>query len=210
MRLTSARIEEYSASIAKRCGFDTVPLADSVASVTARLSRVVTCERAPSATCSLPTPSCALREDCVRAVMLACRPSAIARPAASSAPLLIRDPEDNWNSVLCRLLFVIPSSFCAASDAGLFRMLRDRFSPVERFGSGESPPCKPNRGGKIKFHSAEPFCFLTTHRRPCLRPLAVRGPIAGTSVTKVYGRRDGSFAFVVFTLPPIDREGPFL
>src|SRR5579864_4124170 len=116
MRLTSARIEEYSASIAKRCGFDTVPLADSVASVTARFSRVVTCERAPSATCSLPTPSLALRADWVRAVMLACRPSAMARPAASSAPELMREPEDRAYRVFCKLACVIDNWFCAARD----------------------------------------------------------------------------------------------
>src|SRR5581483_9717381 len=142
--------------MAVRCASETVPLADSVASVTARLSRVVTCERAPSPTCSLPTPSCALREDCVRAVMLACSPSAMARPAASSAPLLMRVPEDNWNSVFCKLLLVTPNWFCAASDAGLFRILRDMiFSCVERFGSGESPP-SANQRRQHQFHGAEP------------------------------------------------------
>jgi len=42
---------------------------------------------------------------------------------------LIRDPEDNWNSVFCKLVLVMPNSFCAARDAGLFRMLSDIFSP---------------------------------------------------------------------------------
>src|SRR5207247_9146500 len=111
------------ASRAPRCDCETVPVAASVASVTARLRRVVTCARAPSATCSLPTPSFALREDCVRAVMLACKPSAMARPAASSAPVLIRDPEERRNSVFCRLPPVIDRLFCAAKDGMLLRIL---------------------------------------------------------------------------------------
>jgi two-component system copper resistance phosphate regulon response regulator CusR len=53
----------YSASSAMRCGSETVPVADSVASVIARFSRVVTWAREPSATCSSPTPSLAFRAD---------------------------------------------------------------------------------------------------------------------------------------------------
>src|SRR5271165_1599551 len=108
-----------------RCGSDTVPVADSVAMVTARFRRVVTAASEPSATCSSPTPSFALRADCVKAVMLAWRPSAIARPAASSAPVLMREPDDNWKRAFCRLLLVIVNWFCAASDAVLFRTLSD-------------------------------------------------------------------------------------
>src|SRR6476659_11176301 len=55
--------------------------------------------------------------------MLALNPSAIARPAASSEPLLMREPDDIRNSVLCRFDPVIASWFCAARDGILFRML---------------------------------------------------------------------------------------
>src|SRR5205814_5484309 len=55
--------------------------------------------------------------------MLALNPSAIARPAASSEPQLMREPDDIRNSVLCRFDPVIASWFCAARDGILFRML---------------------------------------------------------------------------------------
>src|ERR1039458_9743316 len=90
----SDRIDWYSWLAAVSWLALSVPFADSVASVTARLSRVVTCERAPSATCRRPTPSVALVSDCVSAVWLAASPSTNERPAASSAPELILDPED--------------------------------------------------------------------------------------------------------------------
>ena len=91
----SALICANSDCSATRCESDTVPVEDSVASVTARLSRVVTCDSAPSATCSMPTPLFTFCSDWVRAVTLAWRPLAIARPAASSAPVLMREPEDS-------------------------------------------------------------------------------------------------------------------
>ncbi len=90
-----------------------VPLAASVASVTARLSRLVTCDSAPSAVCSRLTPELTLAPDWVRAETLACRPLATARPAASSAPELMREPEDSWVSVFCRLACVWLRLFCA-------------------------------------------------------------------------------------------------
>src|SRR5690348_2643190 len=103
----------------------TVPLLASVARVTARLSRLVTWERAPSATWSWPTPSLAFCEDWLSAVMLACMPLAMARPAASSAPLLMREPDDNWNRVDCNCAWVLDKAFCAASAGMLCRMLID-------------------------------------------------------------------------------------
>src|SRR5581483_4724272 len=124
IRSISALIAVNSASSAVLWVFETVPVADSVASVMARFNRVVTCAREPSATCRLPTPSFAFRADCVRAVMLARNPSAIARPAASSAPLLMREPDDIRNSVLCKFDPVIASWFWAAREGMLFRMLK--------------------------------------------------------------------------------------
>src|SRR5208283_4801314 len=55
--------------------------------------------------------------------MFASRPLAIARPAGSSAPLLIRDPDDNCSSVEFRLLLVTFSWFSAAKAAMLFRIV---------------------------------------------------------------------------------------
>src|SRR5207237_7161541 len=89
----------------------------------ARVNREVTLASAPPATCRLPRPSFAFRADWVRAVMFARNPSAIARPAASSAPLLMRDPDDIRNKVRCKLDPVIANWFCAARDGMLFRML---------------------------------------------------------------------------------------
>src|SRR5271165_7627355 len=123
MRVISFLMAVNSASRAPRCVLLTVPVAASVARVTARLSNVVTCDMAPSATCSRPTPSVALRADWVRAVTLAARPSAIARPAASSAPELMREPEDSRSKVVFREAPVIDNWFCAARDVMLFRML---------------------------------------------------------------------------------------
>ena len=56
--------------------------------------------------------------------MLASNPLAIERPAGSSAPLLMRDPEDNCSSVVFRALLVRVSSFSAESDGMLFRIPR--------------------------------------------------------------------------------------
>src|ERR1019366_4596485 len=104
MLLTSERMDWYSWLAAVNCVPVRVPFEASVASVTARLSRFVTCERAPSATFSRPTPSWVLVCDWARACELACRPLTSERPAASSAPELIFDPEDNCCSTLDRLL----------------------------------------------------------------------------------------------------------
>src|SRR5271167_169094 len=100
-----------------------VPLADSVARVTARFRRVVTCDKAPSATCSLPAPSVAFSADWVSAVTLACKPLAMAKPAASSAPELIREPVDKRYKVFCRPMLVTFNWFSAANDGMLYRIL---------------------------------------------------------------------------------------
>src|ERR1035437_4623069 len=109
----SDRIDLYSWFAASRCVWMRVPFETSVASVTARLSRFVTCERAPSATFRRPTPSLALVCDWPRACELACRPFTSERPAASSDPELIFDPEDSCCSTLERLLLVLLRLFCA-------------------------------------------------------------------------------------------------
>src|ERR1700756_5221425 len=103
----SDRMDLYSWFAADCCEPLRVPFEASVASVTARLSRFVTCERAPSATCRSPTPSWALIWDCASAVAFACSPSTSDRPAASSAPELILEPEDSCCRVFDRLLLVL-------------------------------------------------------------------------------------------------------
>jgi hypothetical protein len=47
----------------------------------------------------------------------------MANPAASSAPELIREPEDNCCNVLFRLVSVVDNWFSAVKDAMLFRIL---------------------------------------------------------------------------------------
>jgi hypothetical protein len=113
MLLISARIDWYSWLAAPSCVLLSVPFEASVASVMARFSRLVTCDRAPSATCSRPTPSVALVSDCVSAAEFAASPFTSERPAASSAPELMRDPDDNCCSTVCRLLFVLLRLFSA-------------------------------------------------------------------------------------------------
>src|SRR5579863_5720083 len=125
MLLISERIDAYSWFAADCCEVLRVPFETSVASVTARLSRLVTCESAPSATCRRPTPSCALVCDCVSACWLAWRPLTSERPAASSAPELILDPEDNCCSVFDRLLLVLFRLFSAYTADRLFKTPRD-------------------------------------------------------------------------------------
>src|SRR5579859_6464918 len=109
----SDRIDWYSELAAASCELLRVPLEASVASVTARLSRFVTCERAPSATFKRPTPSLALVCDWARAAEFACSPSTRERPAASSAPELIFEPDDNCCSTVFRLLLVLFRLFSA-------------------------------------------------------------------------------------------------
>src|SRR5271166_5116934 len=125
MLLISERIELYSWFAAASWEPLRVPFEASVASVTARLSRLVTCERAPSATCSRPTPSVALVLDWVRDAELAARPLTSERPAASSAPELIFDPEDNCCRVFDRLLLVLFRLFSAYMALRLFKTPRD-------------------------------------------------------------------------------------
>src|SRR6266849_2423371 len=57
--------------------------------------------------------------------MLACSPSAIARPAASSAPVLSREPDESCKSVFCSDAWVIDNWFCDARDETLFKILSD-------------------------------------------------------------------------------------
>src|SRR6185437_16920 len=123
--LISDRIDWYSWLAAVCCAPFSVPFETSVARVTARFSRLVTCDNAPSATCRRPTPSCALVCDCVNAVAFACSPLTRESPAASSEPELIFDPDDNCCRVLERLLFVL-LRLCAAYIADrLFKTPRD-------------------------------------------------------------------------------------
>src|ERR1035441_8787966 len=113
MLLISARIDWYSWFAAPSWVLLSVPFDDSVASVIARSRRLVTCASAPSATSSRPTPSVAFVFDCVSADELAARPFTKERPEASSAPELIRDPDDSCCSTVCKLLFVYVILFWA-------------------------------------------------------------------------------------------------
>src|SRR5258708_15808833 len=70
-------------------------------------------------------PSFTFCTDWFRAAMLAFRPLAMARPAASSAPLLMREPEDSWKRVFCRLVLVMLTWFCAINEEMLLSMLTD-------------------------------------------------------------------------------------
>src|SRR3954451_20207750 len=107
MLLISERIDWYSWLAADNWDVFRVPFDASVASVIARFNRFVTCESAPSATCSIPTPSVALLADWLSALALACSPFTRESPAASSAPELMREPDDSCCNTVCRLLFVL-------------------------------------------------------------------------------------------------------
>src|SRR5580700_10078619 len=125
MFVISERIDWYSWFAAASWEVLRVPFEASVASVTARLSRLVTCERAPSATWSRPTPSWELVCDWARAAELAARPLTSERPAASSAPELIFEPEDNCCSTVFRLLVVLFRLFSAYIADMLFKTPKD-------------------------------------------------------------------------------------
>src|SRR5258708_9961687 len=125
MLLISERMELYSWLAAVCCEPLRVPFETSVARVTARLSRFVTCDRAPSATCNKPTPSVALVCDCDNAVALACRPLTSESPAASSAPELILEPEDSCCNVFDRLFCVLLRLLAAYIAERLFKTPRD-------------------------------------------------------------------------------------
>ena len=92
--LISLRIEANSVCRAVDSLEVRPPLAASVAIVTARLSWVVPANSAIGGL-RRPTPLEAFWLDWFRAAMLAPRPSAIERPAASSDPELILSPVDN-------------------------------------------------------------------------------------------------------------------
>src|ERR1035438_3396771 len=145
MLLISDRIDWYSWLAASVWEVLRVPFEASVASVTARLSRLVTCERAPSATVNRPTPSVALVSDWVRACELACRPLTSERPAASSAPELIFDPEDNCCRTVDKLLLVLFRLFSAYTAEMLFKTPRDMgYSLLDAWICGPAPGVLPN------------------------------------------------------------------
>ena len=53
--------------------------------------------------------------------MLASSPLAMASPAGSSAPLLMREPEDNCSRVELRLLLVMLSWFSAVDSSNIIQ-----------------------------------------------------------------------------------------
>ena len=55
--------------------------------------------------------------------MLACMPLAMARPAASSEPELIRRPVESWVRVFCRLACVADNEFSALMAERLLRIV---------------------------------------------------------------------------------------
>src|SRR5450631_3898219 len=97
-------------------------LLPSVASVTARLRRVVTWDKAPSAVCSKPTPLLAFCCDCVKAAIFAFIPLAIDIPAESSEPELIFKPVESCVRVFCRFIWVLDNAFSAVRSETLFRI----------------------------------------------------------------------------------------
>src|SRR5688572_21937647 len=77
-----------------------LPLAACTDSSRTRCRLLLTSLSAPSVVCASEMPSLALREACVRPLMLAVKRLAIAWPAASSLALLMRRPEDRrWMAV---------------------------------------------------------------------------------------------------------------
>src|SRR5579884_1259982 len=90
--------------------------------VTAVFSKEVTWERAPSATCSEPTPSFAFWMDWLSAAMFAERPFAMASPAGSSEPELMRCPVANCCRVVFISICVVPSADSACRAGMLLRI----------------------------------------------------------------------------------------
>src|SRR6185437_4596187 len=106
--------------------------------------------------------------------MLACSPSAMARPAASSAPEFKREPDDSCKRVFCSDACVMDSWFCAARDETLFKMLSDiskllclEFSPgTEPCGLTECPYHRFGcYGGAICCAAVYRHCLFTASMR---------------------------------------------
>src|SRR5665213_2573370 len=70
-------------------------------------------------------PSVAFLADCVSAASFAPRPLATARPVESSAPELMREPEESCCKVFRRFVCVVFRLFCAYSAAMLLKMPTD-------------------------------------------------------------------------------------
>ena len=105
-RAISATIDWTSWSRLPRCWSVSVPLAAWTDRSRMRWSMSLTPPRAPSATCTIETPSCALREATCMPRIWERISSLTARPAASSAARLMRRPEDSRSIVLLSWVFV--------------------------------------------------------------------------------------------------------
>src|SRR5579864_2259704 len=111
--------------------------------------------------------------------------------------------------MLCKLLFVIPNLFCAASDAGLFKILRDMIFSCRTtwFRGIASLQSQSQRQNQV------PLCgtFLLSHHTSAalhraFRPLRLdRGNFRNEGPWPP-GQKLG-FALSIF--PPIDREELF-
>ena len=87
-----------------------------------RTSMLVVSMRPPSAVCTSDTPSSVLRLAMFRERTSARRFSEIAKPAASSAALLIRSPEASLFPEDCKASVEFPNLRCAVKDAMLVRI----------------------------------------------------------------------------------------
>ena len=144
-----------------------MPLEASVANVTARLSRLVTCESAPSATFNRPTPSVALVADWVSAAELAARPLTSERPAASSAPELMREPDDNCLQDAAGCCWCC--SGCCRVDGG--QIVQDAREPCGSLLIGCNSACHFHR-----LHVAAFSLFLGGRGRHRIHPFHRSGP----------------------------------
>src|SRR5689334_15603780 len=90
-----------------------------------RCRRLPTCSSAPSATCVMETPSFALRSAWAKLRTWAFRFSLMARPAASSAALEMRIPDERCDRLRAIADCVLDRLRCALIEARLVLMTSD-------------------------------------------------------------------------------------
>ncbi|OIQ88334.1 hypothetical protein GALL_297710 [mine drainage metagenome] len=112
-----------SALSAARSEDELVELADCSASWRMRCRLLSTVLSAPSAVCDSEIASLALRTAWSRPLIWAVIRSEIAMPAASSAALLMRRPEERRCSEVCRVLCDFDRLSCALSEAMFVLMM---------------------------------------------------------------------------------------
>src|SRR5919198_1645015 len=157
---------------------DSEPFLYSTASSRTRWRMEWTSSRLPSAVCTIETPSWMLRWACARPRICARIFSEMPRPAASSAALLMRRPDERRSIDLETLSEVIDSRRCASIASMLLLIRRDMggWSPFLRSDAARGAARRSGHVGELS---------------GSLRRLGVLGRNSGPDLLAVHGDRPG-------------------